>query len=40
MKKLALIALTASSLTILSCNNEEKKTEEAPAEVAPAESNA
>ncbi|MBL7789989.1 MAG: hypothetical protein JNL75_09210 [Chitinophagales bacterium] len=28
MKKLALIALTASSLTILSCNNEEKKTEE------------
>jgi uncharacterized lipoprotein NlpE involved in copper resistance len=28
MKKLALIAFTALSLTIVSCNNEEKKTEE------------
>ena len=28
MKKLVLIAFTALSLTIVSCNNEEKKTEE------------
>ena len=28
MKKLALIALTALSLSLVSCNNEEAKTEE------------
>lgn len=37
MKKLALIAMTATVFTLTSCNNEEKKTEEISIEEAAAQ---